>query len=118
MKQPKTLPIKKATPLVVASGDLLGGTSRRYKCALCGAKGRHSKNGRNNPPICGQCRNTKGIGAAGVMLQIFEAGIITGVWPQKGSPCHKLLRAIISVAAPPNDQALPQGGAKKGNDEH
>lgn len=29
--------------------------SRRYKCTRCGAKGRHSKSGRNDPPICPRC---------------------------------------------------------------
>lgn len=41
--------------------------SRRYRCGICGQKGRHSKVGRYKPPICPACREGEvGFGASAV----------------------------------------------------
>lgn len=31
--------------------------SRRFRCRVCGGKGRHSKTSRGSDPICGACKN-------------------------------------------------------------
>ena len=39
------------------------------------------------------------------MLLIFKANIEVGIWPMKGSPCHKQLKRIVKAAEkhrPPN----------------
>jgi len=53
------------------------------------------------------CIKTRGQAAAIVMLQVFDASIATGIWPQPDSPCHKKLKEIIGMAATPNDRTEP-----------